>query len=71
MKIFCNDFKGEIKQAIAYCDSKPTPLTNTLKAGLVQVLNKRPDEEVQVAMDASVLRKLQNRRKCSIFSGIW
>ena len=49
--------RGDIQQAIAYCDSKPTPLTNTLKAGLVQVLNKRPDEEIQVAMDASVLRE--------------
>lgn len=48
--------RGDIQQAIAYCDSKPTPLTNTLKAGLVQVMNKRPDEEVQVAMDAAVLR---------------
>lgn len=49
--------RGDIQQAIAYCDSKPAPVTNTLKAGLVQVLNKRPDEEVQVAMDASVLRE--------------
>ncbi len=49
--------RGDIKQAIAFCDSRPTPLTNTLKAGLVQVLNRRPDEEVQVAMDASVLRE--------------
>jgi biopolymer transport protein ExbB/TolQ len=49
--------RGEIRQAIAYCDAKPIPLTNTLKAGLVQVLNKRPDEEVQVAMDAVVLRE--------------
>jgi biopolymer transport protein ExbB len=48
--------RGDIQQAIAYCDSKPSPLTNTLKAGLVQVMNKRPDEEVQVAMDAAVLR---------------
>jgi biopolymer transport protein ExbB/TolQ len=32
-------------------------LTNTLKAGLVQVLNKRGDEEVQVAMDAAVIRE--------------
>lgn len=47
--------RGDLKQAIAFCDSKQTPLTNTLKAGLVQVLNKRPDEEVQVAMDAEVL----------------
>lgn len=49
--------RGEVRQAITYCDSRPIPLTNTLKAGLVQVLNKRPDEEVQVAMDASVLRE--------------
>jgi len=55
--LFSLILRGEVKQAIAYCDSKPTPLTNTLKEGLVQVLNKRPDEEVQVAMDASVLRE--------------
>lgn len=55
--LFSMILRGDIKQAIAFCDSRPTPLTNTLKAGLVQVLNKRPDEEVQVAMDASVLRE--------------
>lgn len=49
--------RGDIQQAIAYCDSQAAPLTNTLKAGLVQVLNRRPDEEIQVAMDASVLRE--------------
>lgn len=55
--VFGMILRGDIQQAIAYCDGKPTPLTNTLKAGLVQVLNKRPDEEIQVAMDASVLRE--------------
>jgi biopolymer transport protein ExbB/TolQ len=49
--------RGDLRQAITFCDSKSTPLTNTLKAGLVQVLNKRPDEEVQVAMDAQVLQE--------------
>lgn len=49
--------RGDIRQAITYCDSKPSPLTNTLKNGLVQVMNHRPDEEVQVAMDATVLRE--------------
>lgn len=49
--------RGDVKQAVAFCDSRPTPLTNTLKSGLVQVMNRRPDEEVQVAMDASVLRE--------------
>lgn len=49
---------GDIRQAIAYCDQRPSPLTNTVKAGLVQAMNKRPDEEVQVAMDAAVLREM-------------
>jgi biopolymer transport protein ExbB/TolQ len=48
--------RGDLRQAITYCDSKPAPLTATLKSGLVQVMNRRPDEEVQVAMDAAVLR---------------
>lgn len=49
--------RGDIRQAITFCDTKSTPLTKTLKAGLIQVANKRPDEEVQVAMDAAVLRE--------------
>ena len=49
--------RGDVQGAIAFCDGTPSPLTNTMKAGLVQVLNKRPDEEIQVAMDASVLRE--------------
>lgn len=56
-KIFGMVLRGEIRQAITFCDSRPVPLTNTLKAGLVQVMNKRPDEEVQVAMDSAVLRE--------------
>jgi biopolymer transport protein ExbB/TolQ len=55
--IFGMILKGDIKQALAFCDARPAPLTNTLKAGLVAVINKRPDEEVQVAMDAIVLRE--------------
>ena len=55
--VFGMILQGQIQQAIAFCDSTPTPLTNTMKAGLVQVVNQRPDEEVQVAMDASVLRE--------------
>ena len=55
--LFTMILRGDIRQAIAFCDSRPTPLTNTLKCGLVQVMNRRPDEEIQVAMDASVLRE--------------
>ena len=56
-QVFGMILQGNLRQAIHFCDGSPAPLTNTLKAGLVQVLNKRPDEEVQVAMDASVLRE--------------
>lgn len=55
--IFGMILKGDLKQALAFCDARPAPLTNTIKAGLVAVLNKRPDEEIQVAMDAAVLRE--------------
>lgn len=49
---------GDLRQAISYCDSRPAPLTNTVKAGLIEAMNKRPDEEVQVAMDAAVMREM-------------
>lgn len=55
--VFKMIINGDMRQAISYCDAKSTPLSNTVKAGLVQVMNKRPDEEVQVAMDAAVLRE--------------
>ncbi len=49
---------GDLRQAISFCDSRPAPLTNTVKAGLIQAMNRRPDEEVQVAMDAAVMREI-------------
>jgi biopolymer transport protein ExbB len=56
-QIFRMIIGGDLRQAISFCDSKPTPLGNTMKAGLVTAMNKRPDEEIQVAMDASVMRE--------------
>lgn len=55
--IFGMVIRGDLRQAIAFCDARPAPLSNTVKAGLVQAMNRRPDEEIQVAMDASVLRE--------------
>lgn len=55
--IFRMVLNGDLRQAISFCDSKPAPLSNTVKSGLVQALNKRPDEEIQVAMDATVMRE--------------
>jgi len=63
--------RGDIRQAITYCDSKPSPLTNTLKNGLVQVMNHRPDEEVQVAMDATVLRETPRVEGWSAFLAVF
>lgn len=62
---------GDLRQAIAYCDARPTPLSNTVKAGLVQALNKRPDEEVQVAMDASVMREMPRVEGWSSFLAVF
>ena len=55
--VFAMILRGDLRQAIAYCDSRPAPLSMTVKAGLVQALNRRPDEEIQVAMDAAILRE--------------
>jgi biopolymer transport protein ExbB/TolQ len=63
--------RGDIRQAITYCDSKPAPLTNTLKSGLVQVVNHRPDEEVQVAMDAAILRDTPRIEGWSAFLAVF
>jgi len=56
-QLYAMILRGDLRQAISYCDTKPVPLSNTVKAGLIQAINKRPDEEVQVAMDAAILRE--------------
>ncbi|MCS6838786.1 MAG: MotA/TolQ/ExbB proton channel family protein [Bdellovibrionaceae bacterium] len=62
--------KGDIRQAIAFCDSRRAPLSNTIKSGLIQALNKRPDEEIQVAMDAAVLREQPHLEGWSSFLAV-
>lgn len=62
---------GDLRQAVSFCDSKPTPLANTVKAGLVQAVNKRPDEEIQVAMDASVLREMPRLEGWTAFLAVF
>lgn len=57
-QIFRMVVAGDLRQAVSFCDSRPAPLTNVVKAGLIQAMNRRPDEEVQVAMDAAVLREM-------------
>lgn len=57
-QIFRMVVAGDLRQAISFCDARPAPMTNTVKAGLIQAMNKRPDEEIQVAMDAAVMREM-------------
>lgn len=57
-QIFRMVVSGDLRQAISFCDSRPAPLTNTVKSGLIQAMNRRPDEEIQVAMDAAVMREM-------------
>lgn len=70
-QIFRMVVAGDLRQAISFCDSKPTPLANTVKAGLVQAMNKRPDEEVQVAMDAAVLREMPRLEGWTAFLAVF
>lgn len=49
---------GDLNAAVNYCNGRSTPLTNIVKAGLVSVMNKGRDEEVQTAMDVAALREI-------------
>jgi len=49
---------GDLNAAINYCNSKNTPLNNIVKAGVVSVMNKGKDEEVQTSMDVAALREV-------------
>lgn len=69
--IFGMVVRGDLRGAIAYCDSRPSALTSTVKAGLVQAVNRRPDEEVQVAMDAAVLREMPKIEGWSSFLAVF
>jgi biopolymer transport protein ExbB/TolQ len=55
-------FAGDLDQAISYTASqKPTPLTNIVKSGLINV--PKGEEEVQAAMDEASLRELPQIEK--------
>ncbi|MEK6773854.1 MAG: MotA/TolQ/ExbB proton channel family protein [Bdellovibrionota bacterium] len=62
---------GDLRGAVSFCDSRPSPLTNTVKAGLIQAMNKRPDEEIQVAMDAAVLREMPKVEGATSFLAVF
>lgn len=49
---------GDLNSAINYCNDRSSPLNNIVKAGLISVMNKGKDEEIQTAMDVASLREV-------------
>ena len=49
---------GDLNSAVNYCNDRSAPLNNIVKAGIVSVMNKGKDEEVQTAMDVAALKEI-------------
>jgi biopolymer transport protein ExbB len=49
---------GDLNSAVNYCNDRSSPLNNIVKAGLVAVMNKGKDDEVQTSMDVAALREI-------------
>ena len=49
---------GDLNSAINYCNDRNSPLNNIVKAGLISVMNRGKDEEVQTSMDVAALREI-------------
>lgn len=49
---------GDLNSAVNFCQDRKSPLNNIVKAGIIAVMNKGKDEEVQTAMDVAALREI-------------
>lgn len=49
---------GDLNAAVNFCSERSAPLNNIVKQGLIAVMNKGKDEEVQTAMDVAALREV-------------
>ena len=49
---------GDLNSAVNYCNDRKSPLNNIVKAGIISVMNRGKDEEVQTAMDVAALREI-------------
>lgn len=49
---------GDLNSAVNYCNDRKSPLNNIVKAGIIAVMNRGKDEEVQTAMDVAALREI-------------
>src|SRR5437016_3058317 len=44
---------GDLNSAVNYCNERSAPMSNIIKAGIIAVMNKAKDEEVQTSMDVA------------------
>ncbi|MEZ4815099.1 MAG: MotA/TolQ/ExbB proton channel family protein [Bdellovibrionota bacterium] len=58
---------GDLNSAVNYCNDRKSPLNNIVKAGIVAVMNRGKDEEVQTAMDVAALREIPKIEKRTPF----
>ena len=49
---------GDLNSAVNYCNDRSSPLNEIVKAGLVSVMNKAKDGEIQTSMDVAALREV-------------
>jgi len=49
---------GDLNSAVNYCNESKGPLNNIVKAGIVSVMNKGSNEEVQTSMDVAALKEI-------------
>lgn len=50
--------QGNVQKALTAVSQNKSPLSNIVRAGLMTVMNGKPPEEVQTAMDAVALREI-------------
>lgn len=49
---------GDLNSAVNYCNERSNPMSNIIKAGIIAVMNRSKDEEVQTSMDVAALREI-------------
>ena len=62
---------GDLNSAVNYCNERSTPMSNIIKAGIISVMNRGKDEEVQTSMDVAALREIPKVEKRTPFLALF
>ena len=54
---------GDLNAAVNFCNQRSSPMSNIIRAGLVSVMNKGTEEEIQTSMDVSALKEIPRIEK--------